>query len=97
MDLAHEKRLTEVEDLAKSNKHRIAKLEESTEAITRLASSMEVMAVKQEQVAETVEKLDEKVETLESKPGQRWESIAEKAIWAICAALIAFILGRLGL
>ena len=31
------------------------------------------------------------------KPGKRWESIVEKAIWAVAAAVIAFLLGRVGL
>ena len=58
MDLEHEQRLTAVEERSKSNTKRIDKLEESTEAISRLATSMEVMANKQEQVADTVDKLD---------------------------------------
>ena len=48
MDLEHEQRLTAVEERAKSNSHRLDKVEASTEAITRLATSMEVMANKQE-------------------------------------------------
>ena len=61
MDLEHERRLTEVEERSKSNSHRLDKLEESTEAINRLATSMEVMAERQEQVVETVGRLDTKV------------------------------------
>lgn len=41
--------------------------------------------------------LNVKLEALEAKPGKRWESIAEKAIWAVVAAVIAFLLGRVGL
>ena len=46
MDLEHERRLTQVEQRSKSNTHRLEKLEASTEAISRLATSMEVMASK---------------------------------------------------
>lgn len=97
MDLEHERRLTEVEQRSKSNTHRLEKLEESTEAINRLATSMEVMAGKQEQVAETVEKLDGKVTALEEKPVKRVDNLVDKIIWAVCAAVITFILARLGL
>lgn len=97
MDLEHEKRLTEVEARSKSNSKRIDKLEESTEAINRLATSMEVMVVKQEEVAETVGKLDEKVAVLETKPAKRWEGLVDKIVWAIAAAVIAFVLSRIGL
>lgn len=97
MDLEHERRLAEVESRSKSNSHRIDKLEESTEAINRLASSMEVMATKQEQVAETVDKLDGKVTALEAKPSKRWDSIVEKAILCLVAALVGFVLSRIGI
>jgi hypothetical protein len=97
MDLEHERRLTEVEQRSKSNTKRLDKLEESTEAINRLATSMEVMVEKQGQVAETVEKLDGKVTALETKPVKRVDSLVDKIIWAVCAAVITFILARLGL
>lgn len=96
MDLEHERRLTQVEQRSKSNTHRLEKLEESTEAINRLATSMEVMVGKQEQVAETVEKLDGKVTALEEKPVRRMDDLVDKIIWAVCAAVITFVLARLG-
>ena len=97
MDLEHERRLTQVEQRAKSNTHRLEKLEESTEAINRLATSMEVMVSKQEQVAQTVEKLDDKVTALEEKPAKRVDGLVDKLIWAICAAVISFLLAQIGL
>lgn len=64
-------------------------------------------AVQAEQYKTILEKLDgltqkhdalnSKLEALEAKPGKRWESIVEKALWAVCAAVIAFLLGRVGL
>lgn len=97
MDLEHERRLTEVEERSKSNSHRLDKLEESTEAINRLATSMEVMAERQEQVVETVGKLDTKVTALEEKPAKRWDSLVDKIVWAIAAAFIGFVLAQVGL
>jgi len=38
-----------------------------------------------------------KLEALESKPAKRWDGIVDKAIWAVLAAVIAFLLGRVGL
>ena len=97
MDLEHERRLTEVEERSKSNSHRLDKLEESTEAINRLATSMEVMAEHQEQVVETVGRLDTKVADLEEKPAKRWDALVDKIVWAIAAALIGFVLAQMGL
>lgn len=97
MDLEHERRLADVESRAKSNTHRLDKLEATTEAISRLAASMEVMAEKQERVADTVDKLDGKVTALEQRPVKRMDTLLDKIIWAICAGVITFILARMGL
>ena len=104
MDLEHEQRLTAVEERSKSNSHRLDKLEESNEVISRLETYpeaecllREVMANKQEQVADTVDKLDGKVTALERKPGKRWDGFVEKLIWAIAAAIVGFVLAQIGL
>lgn len=97
MDLEHEKRLTEVEARSKSNTKRIDKLEEQTEAINRLATSMAVMAEKQDETTTIVTALDGKVTALEEKPAKRWESIVENVIWAVVAAVVGFLLAKIGL
>lgn len=97
MDLEHERRLTEVETRSKSNTKRIDKIEEQTEAINRLATSMAVMAEKQDETANIVTALDDKVTALETKPAKRWESIVEKVIWAVVAAVVGFLLAKIGL
>lgn len=97
MDLEHERRLTEVEQRSSNNTYRIEQLEQSTEAISRLATSMEVMAEKQNQVADSVDKLDSKVTALEEKPVKRVDNLVDKIIWAVCAAVITFVLAHIGL
>lgn len=95
MNLEH--RLTAVEDRAKSNQRRIEKLETSTEALNRMASSMEVMAEKQARVAEAVDELDGKVTALEAKPGRRWEDLVSKLILVAVTALVTGVLSRIGI
>lgn len=97
MDLEHERRLTAVEDRAASNTKRLNKLEESTEALNRMAISMEVMAEKQDRVADTVDRLDVKVEALEGKPAKKWESLEEKVLLTLVAAIIGYFLAKLGI
>ena len=65
--------------------------------LNRLATSMEVMASKQEQVAESVKKLDSKVTALEHKPIKRLDGLVDKIIWAVCAAVLSFVFTKLGL
>ena len=46
------------------------------------------------------EKLDELSDTMKAfadKPVKRWESLVDKAIWAVAAAVIAFLLAKVGL
>ena len=97
MEINLEHRLTAVEDRAKSNQRRIEKLETSTEALNRLASSMEVMAEKQERVADAVDELDGKVTALESKPAKRWDDLVSKLILVVATALVTWMLSRMGL
>lgn len=92
-----EHRLSDVENRSKSNTKRIDKLEESTEAINNLATSMQVIVVKQEQINTNVQKLDSKVESLESKPGKRYEAIIEKILLVVVSAVITYILTHIGL
>lgn len=102
--IEYEHRLTEVESRTKSNTHRIDKLEESTEAINRLATSMEVMLSEQKhqtsaisKIETNVAKLDSKVETIEQKPAKRWESVTEKAILMLVTAVLTYIFTKIGL
>lgn len=44
-----------------------------------------------------IKKVLEKQEACELKPGKRWDAIVDKAIWAVLAAIIAFVLARVGL
>ena len=44
-----------------------------------------------------IKKVLEKQEACELKPGKRWDAIVDKAIWAVLAAVIAFVLAKVGL
>lgn len=104
IETEYAERLQSVEDRAKSNTHRIDNLSERIEAINRLATAVELMAAEQKHqttamndIKTDVASLGAKVETLEHKPAQKWDSIVDKVIWAILAAVIAFVLARIGL
>lgn len=89
--------LPRVEALERENQRHT---ETHREIFSRLNKVEQDNAVQSEQYRTILDKLDTltaKVEQLEAKPGKRWESIMDKAIWAVCAAVIAFLLGRVGL
>ena len=45
------------------------------------------------QVAALVNQLAE----IKAKPGKRWDAIVDKAVWSVLAAVLAFLLARIGL
>jgi len=97
-------RLVEMEQRCKSNTHRLDELAERVDVLNRLTTAVEVMAAEQKHQGETmaeiktdVTALGRKVDVMEKKPGKRWDGLVDKAIWAVAAAVIAFLLGRLGL
>ena len=84
-------KLTEVDARCKSNTHRIDKLEESTEAINRLATSVEVMATKQDAMGVSVDKLVSKVDTMEAKPAKQWDKLISSLIGALGGAFLVWV------
>ena len=88
---------TRVEALERENDRHT---ETHKEIFARLNEVERTNAVQEAHYTTILDKLDKltaKVEALEAKPGKRWESIVEKAIWAVAAAVIAFLLARVGL
>ena len=92
-----EHRLTEVEARSKSNTHRLDKLERSTEAINKMAISIEKMVMKQETMNGSINKLTTDVEALKAEPAKRWKFVVEKSIYFIVAAVVGFFLAKFGL
>ena len=46
---------------------------------------------------DNIKKLLTQQESCALKPAKRWDAIVDKAIWAVLAAVIAFLLARIGL
>lgn len=95
-------KLAETEARSKSNTHRIDRLEENTDAINRLATSVEVMVREQKHQTEAIKEvksdlstLSEKVDTIEQKPAKRWDGIVDKIITAAAGAVITALVGAL--
>ena len=97
MDMEHERRLTEVEGLAKTNERRLDDMEKRQDDLEKLTSTVEVLAVREKNVENDVKEIKSDVKSLTSKPGQRWDSLVDKIIWAIAGAVLAFLLAKIGL
>ena len=92
-----EHRLTAVEDRSKSNTTRINELEKRQGDLEKLTSTVAVLASEQETVKTDVQEIKTDVKSLTEKPAKRWDTFVEKIIWAVAAAVIAFLLSRIGL
>ena len=90
-------RLVEVEQRSKSNTHRLDEMEKRQDNLDKLVTSVEVLATKQQVMEGDVKEIKADVKSMAEKPGKRWETVKDKIIWAVLAAVIAFFLGRIGL
>ena len=97
MDLEHEKRLTEVEARSKSNAHRIEDIEKRQDNLDELVGTVKALAVKEERVESDVKEIKNDVKTLTGKSGQRWDNLVSQIISLLAAAIIGFIIAKLGL
>lgn len=97
MDLQHEKRLTEVEARSKSNAHRLDTMEKRQDNLDELVGTVKALAVREENMENDVKEIKNDVKELTSKPGKRWEAIVEKSIGLLVAALVGFLLAKIGL
>ena len=97
MEREDEHRLTEVEERSKSNAHRLEEVEKRQENLEKLTTSVSLLAEREERVESDVKEIKCDVKTLAEKPAKRYDSLVDKVVWAVLAAVIAFFLGRIGL
>ena len=96
MDFEHEKRLTEIEERSKSNSHRIYSLEKRPDNLDELVGTVKVLAVREENVESDVKEIKSDVKSLTGKSGKLWDGMVEKIIMLVVAAVIGFILAKIG-
>lgn len=97
MEREVEHRLTEVEERSKSNTHRLDEVEKRQDNLDKLATSVSLLAEREERVESDVKEIKSDVKALAEKPAKRYDSLVDKVVWAVAAAVIAFLLGRIGL
>ena len=96
MDFEHEKRLTEIEERSKSNSHRIDSLEKRQDNLDELVGTVKVLAVREENVETDVKEIKSDVKRLTGKSGKLWDGMVEKIIMLVVAAVIGFVLAKIG-
>lgn len=97
MDLKHEERLSKVEERAKSNSHRIEEVEKRQDNLDKIAGAVEALAVREENVESVVTEIKSDVKSLTGKSGQRWDNLINQIITIIAAAVVGFLIAKIGL
>lgn len=92
-----ETRLTEVEQRAKSNTHRIDALAEKQGELAKLITSVEVLASREANVETDVKEIKADVKTLTGRSGRRWDDLADKLLWLVLGAAAAALAAELGI
>ena len=93
-DCPLEARIVALEEELDRNK---ASHKEFYEKLERSHTSVALIEQRLDQIKEDTAEIKNSVQTLKEKPAKRWDGIVDKALWALCAAVIAFLLGRVGL
>jgi predicted nucleic acid-binding Zn-ribbon protein len=80
--------------------HRLSQVETKVEALEnrqddldKLVSTVSALAVREERMESDVKEIKADVKSLTGKSGKRWDDLVDKAIWAVAAAAIAYLLG----
>jgi SMC interacting uncharacterized protein involved in chromosome segregation len=92
-----EVKVAEIDQRSKSNAHRLDELEGKYDVLNRLATAVEVLATKQDNMEKSINGLANKVDALESVPRKRWDGLVEKVIYLIAAAMVGYALAKVGI
>ena len=96
MDDGIQAQIASLDARCKSNTHRINDLETDNKALHQLATSVEVLATKQETIEESVNEIKLDVKALKAVPAGRWEGFIKAAVTAVVAALVGWALAQIG-
>ena len=96
MDDGIQATIAEIEARSKSNTHRINDLEEDNRALHQLATSVEVLATKQETIEANISEIKDDVKSLKAIPGGKWEALVKAVLTAIVGALVGFAMAHAG-
>ena len=84
-------------DLAKANKRRIDNLEEEQKELRNLTNAVSQMVVEQKNMRDDLTEMKDDVKQKKEKPGKRWDMAAEKVLPLVIAAVVAWMLPRVGI
>ena len=90
-EIEMEHRVTAVEKLAGSNRHRLDDIEKRQDNLDELVKSVALFAQEQEYIKEDVKEIKADVKALTDKPAKRWESLLDKLLLVAAGAFLGWL------
>ena len=76
---------------------RVDDIEKRQQDMQELISSVGLLAQRMGTVEGNVSEMRGDIRTLMEKPGKRWDSVVEKTLLVVVGAVVAWILGQIGI
>lgn len=80
-----------------AHKEFYARLDDSHTSVAVIEQRLEQIKEDTAEIKEAQQAVKASVQELRDKPGRRWDSLVDKAIWAVAAAVITYLLAGAGL
>lgn len=90
-EIEMEHRVTAVEKLAGSNRHRLDDIEKRQDNLDELVASVAVFAKEQEHIQADVKEIKADVKALTDKPSKRWDSLVDKLLFTAAGAFLVWV------
>lgn len=92
-----EVRLAEVDARSKSNTKRLDDLQHKVDDYQQTVRTVDVLLSEFSRMKDDMAEIKAMVKEIANKPAKRWESVVEKVLLGVVAALLAVVLGKMGL
>ena len=90
-------KIARIDERSKSNTHRLDSAEKKLEESEKLLNTIALVAQRQSDMDGDIKEIKTEVKTLTSKAGKRWDSVVEKIIIMVVAAVVTYALTKFGL
>ena len=85
-------KLAETEQRARSNMHRIEKLEQQQKDLNKLVTAVEVLASREKSVETDVKEIKADVKTITQKSGRRWDAMIYRVLYVLIGAVLSLLM-----
>lgn len=84
-------------DLSQRNQARIEKLETEQKELRDLTTAVNGMVIEQKNMRTDLTEMKNDVKQIKEKPAKRWDMTVEKILTLVIAAVVAWMLSKIGL